>query len=644
MKIKYVIIILSVAIILSLIFPTIYYFENKEIQSLPEFVSYEQAIYDSLPQKIETKAAQYNCRNYILPVSIVQNNPGDLPSIVEDLNIALTSYPNWKLSVSKRIKEKIMSRREDQLTKWGGMLSGSELKNILNTQRNVSMSTDYSAEAKLTTLQNDNGNDLQLIVVINKEITMSKLFDIRVSFAHPKTVKEWKNNIHERTNKLIQMKLKSTKGLYAASIFTILLLILIFLTSTKSIIEKVKKRGKIKEVLNQIETRQELIDNGHYVAALDLANMYLKFFPDNIEIKAFKERLLDFTNNDPKTAQIAYVEAKKLELRLSNRKNQFLSITEKDDLKNLLPYNPDLRNSYENLLELEYKEKERTDLKDNTKDIKKLISSGKLDQAINEISDLEITYPESAILQEIKKSVLEKIDKLKLDFVKINQQISDLRIINAKKDLQYLLKYYSDYKEAILLDEAFRSSSELKDFSLVSEKFPIITVLQKNEVVIGRFDEDVHPDIIIDNKYISRPHTKISLIDNKVMIEDMESTGGTYINGDKIQKQNIKDGDLITLAKVVDITISVYRNNSVIDSIMLEVDGKTYLMVSSKIECGIKGKRIILGRKDFCLERKEGYLVYKVNEDNYQLLLTGVDIVINNLNFTVKKADNNGGK
>jgi hypothetical protein len=65
-------------------------------------------------------------------------------------------------------------------------------------------------------------------------------------------------------------------------------------------------------------------------------------------------------------------------------------------------------------------------------------------------------------------------------------------------------------------------------------------------VTIGRkTDNDIH----IDNLAVSGTHAKILTILNDSFIEDLDSTNGTYINGRKINKHALKNGETITIGK-----------------------------------------------------------------------------------------------
>lgn len=70
--------------------------------------------------------------------------------------------------------------------------------------------------------------------------------------------------------------------------------------------------------------------------------------------------------------------------------------------------------------------------------------------------------------------------------------------------------------------------------------------LDQETVTIGRkTDNDIH----IDNLAVSGKHAKILTILNDSFIEDLDSTNGTYINGKKVNKHALKNGEIITIGK-----------------------------------------------------------------------------------------------
>lgn len=70
--------------------------------------------------------------------------------------------------------------------------------------------------------------------------------------------------------------------------------------------------------------------------------------------------------------------------------------------------------------------------------------------------------------------------------------------------------------------------------------------LTKERTTIGR---KPHNDIQIDNLAISGEHAVIVTILNDSFLEDLNSTNGTYINGQSVKKHFLQNGDVIELGK-----------------------------------------------------------------------------------------------
>ncbi len=67
-------------------------------------------------------------------------------------------------------------------------------------------------------------------------------------------------------------------------------------------------------------------------------------------------------------------------------------------------------------------------------------------------------------------------------------------------------------------------------------------------VEIGRSDECT---ITIDSGLISRKHAVVQRIGGKWIVADLQSTNGTYVNGQRITTHQLKDGDKISVGRTV---------------------------------------------------------------------------------------------
>lgn len=64
--------------------------------------------------------------------------------------------------------------------------------------------------------------------------------------------------------------------------------------------------------------------------------------------------------------------------------------------------------------------------------------------------------------------------------------------------------------------------------------------------VIGRSTEC---DLVIDNLGVSRQHTEIVMEGPSAVVKDMKSNNGTFVNGKRITRYNLNDGDEISIGK-----------------------------------------------------------------------------------------------
>src|SRR5689334_16001176 len=66
------------------------------------------------------------------------------------------------------------------------------------------------------------------------------------------------------------------------------------------------------------------------------------------------------------------------------------------------------------------------------------------------------------------------------------------------------------------------------------------------ETLIGRKGD---ADIVLSNPNVSRHHAKIVISDEGVVLMDLGSTHGTFVNGQRVDRQLLNDGDQVELGK-----------------------------------------------------------------------------------------------
>ena len=105
-----------------------------------------------------------------------------------------------------------------------------------------------------------------------------------------------------------------------------------------------------------------------------------------------------------------------------------------------------------------------------------------------------------------------------------------------------------------LIDSTCNPSVNQPLASLVVNKQVI--PLSKKVTKLGRHLDN---DIVIHEEFLSRYHAEVILEEGQYVIYDKNSTGGTHVNGRKIDRCLLNSGDLISL---VNIQIMFVNNNS----------------------------------------------------------------------------------
>ena len=82
-------------------------------------------------------------------------------------------------------------------------------------------------------------------------------------------------------------------------------------------------------------------------------------------------------------------------------------------------------------------------------------------------------------------------------------------------------------------------------------EFPLV---KGREIVIGRSSE---LDMVLIEDMVSRRHASIGVAGDEISIADVGSTNGTFVNGEKIKKARLKEGDRILIGTSIIKLVSV---------------------------------------------------------------------------------------
>jgi pSer/pThr/pTyr-binding forkhead associated (FHA) protein len=67
---------------------------------------------------------------------------------------------------------------------------------------------------------------------------------------------------------------------------------------------------------------------------------------------------------------------------------------------------------------------------------------------------------------------------------------------------------------------------------------------------ITRFGRQLDNDIVFNEDFVSRFHAEIRFEDGKYVLYDNESTSGTFVNSQRIDRCVLNSGDVISLASI----------------------------------------------------------------------------------------------
>jgi pSer/pThr/pTyr-binding forkhead associated (FHA) protein len=140
--------------------------------------------------------------------------------------------------------------------------------------------------------------------------------------------------------------------------------------------------------------------------------------------------------------------------------------------------------------------------------------------------------------------------------------------------------------------------------------------ISKDRITIGR---RAHNDVVIDHIAVSGEHAVILLRDEDVLLEDLDSTNGTRVNGQPVQRHFLQKNDVIDLAG--------YRLRFVADAARVEpvaitnrhaarirmldgaCAGREIGLVKTMTTVGKPGKQVAVitqNRQSYCLTHVEG--------------------------------------
>jgi len=98
------------------------------------------------------------------------------------------------------------------------------------------------------------------------------------------------------------------------------------------------------------------------------------------------------------------------------------------------------------------------------------------------------------------------------------------------------------------------------------------------EIIIGRSSD---LDMVLVEDMVSRKHAKISTDDHTVSIQDLGSTNGTFVNGEKIRAIRLKEGDRILVGTSIIKLVTANGEAPVPSSSLTENEARSRMQVTA---------------------------------------------------------------
>jgi len=74
----------------------------------------------------------------------------------------------------------------------------------------------------------------------------------------------------------------------------------------------------------------------------------------------------------------------------------------------------------------------------------------------------------------------------------------------------------------------------------------VLNITLNKEIIVGR--NEISANVIIDSNFVSTKHTRLFNFGDSVMIEDLGSTNGTYVNGEMITApKKLSEDDIVII-------------------------------------------------------------------------------------------------
>lgn len=148
-------------------------------------------------------------------------------------------------------------------------------------------------------------------------------------------------------------------------------------------------------------------------------------------------------------------------------------------------------------------------------------------------------------------------------------------------------------------------------------------------IVVGRSSD---LDMVLVEEMVSRRHAQISMSNQVITIEDLGSTNGTFVNGEKIQRATLREGDRVLIGTSILKVVSIPLDESQVRPDLERVAAKRAAVVSAQRTTVGEAPRMTGNLEEiplpdllqlFGTSKKNGVLVISANSQVGRIYLSG---------------------
>jgi hypothetical protein len=149
------------------------------------------------------------------------------------------------------------------------------------------------------------------------------------------------------------------------------------------------------------------------------------------------------------------------------------------------------------------------------------------------------------------------------------------------------------------------------------------------EIVVGRSSE---LDMVLVEDMVSRRHAKIIVTDDQIFIQDLGSTNGTFVNGEKIKRARLNEGDRILIGTSIIKLVTADPSSTAASPQKMEAQAKSRPTQARTMSGSIDEVPLPDLMQLFSTSKKSGVLVVRTDDSEGKIYLEKGGIVISSVN------------